>query len=59
MLAWAMVSIRVTSGNFSSFHGDYPPGIHKVFQSTGVSIRGSLVAIAIDRYLASLDDGNQ
>jgi hypothetical protein len=59
VLAWAMASIRVTSDNFSSFHGDHIEGIHKVFASPGVSIRGSLVEIAIDRNPARRNDGNQ
>ena len=59
VLVWAMTSIRVTSENFSSFHGNHTEGIHKVFASPGVSIRGSLVEIAIDRNPASNNDGNQ
>jgi hypothetical protein len=58
-LVWAMASIRVTSENFSSFHGNHTEGIHKVFASPGISIRGSLVEIAIDRNPASRNDGNQ
>ena len=38
VLAWLKASIRVASGNFSSFHGDHAEGIHKVFASPGVSI---------------------
>jgi hypothetical protein len=59
VLAWLKASIRVASGNFSSFHGDHAEGIHKVFASPGVSIRGGLVEIAIDRNPARRDDGNQ
>lgn len=59
VLAWLVASIRVASGNFSSFHGDHPEGIDKVFASSGVSIRGGLVEIAIDRNPARRDDGNQ
>jgi len=59
VLAWAMASIRVTSDHFSSFHGDHAEGIHKVFASPGVSIRGGLVEIAIDRNPTRRDDGNQ
>jgi hypothetical protein len=59
VLAWLMASIRVASGNFLSFHGDHPEGIHKVFTSPGVSFRRSLVEIAIDRDPARRNDGNQ
>lgn len=59
VLAWLKASIRVASGNFSSFHGDHAEGIHKVFASPGVSIRGGLVEIAIDRNPTRRDDGNQ
>jgi hypothetical protein len=38
VLPWAMASIRVMFGNFSSFHGNHSQGIHKVFASSGVSI---------------------
>jgi hypothetical protein len=58
VLDWAMASIRVTSNHFSSFHGDHTEDIHKVFASPGVSIRASLVEIAIDRNPACRDDGN-
>ena len=59
VLVWAMASIRVTSENFSSLHGNHTEGIHKVFASPGVSFRRSLVEIAIDRNPASRNDGNQ